>query len=395
MSKPNVLVMQSGGSTPVLNRSLYGVVQEAHLYDEMGDIYGSVRGLEGLLSGQLVDLRSRGKTWWARAARTPGAILGSSRRRLREEDLTRALEVLAENKVGYLFIIGGNDSAETGHRIAVEAADAARPVSVVHVPKTIDNDLVGTDHSPGYGSAARFVALATMGAGRDAESMRKESPVTVIEVMGRDAGWLAASAALGRRDSRDAPHVVCVPEVPVDEGLFIDRIQRAYERYGFAVAVVAENARGAGGALGGGREPWYVDEFGHPYYEGTGRFLSEITGRRLKTRVRYEKPGTIQRTMVACVSNTDAREAELVGRAAVQRAREGISDHMVTLVRQSGESYGCVTGVAPLAEVAGRVRQLPPEYFDPEQGMPTQSFLDFARPLIGSLLPQFTRLPSL
>jgi len=224
---------------------------------------------------------------------------------------------------------------------------------VVNVPKTIDNDLVLTDHTPGYGSAARFVALATMGVGRDAEAMGSAAPITVLEVMGRDAGWLAASSALARREERDAPHVICFPEIPVDEERFTGLMEEAYQQHGFAVAVVAENARGVDGPLGPDAEPWYTDEFGHPYYEGAGHHLAALLGQRLNVRVRYEKPGTIQRSMVACVSSIDANEAEMAGRAAVRFALDGHTDEMVTLVRGPGEGYSCKAGVVSLAEVAG------------------------------------------
>jgi 6-phosphofructokinase 1 len=263
---------------------------------------------------------------------------------------------------------------------------------VINVPKTIDNDLVVTDHSPGYGSAARFVALATMGVGRDAEAMGDAAPVAVLEVMGRDAGWLAASSALARRDERDAPHVVCVPEVPVDEARFMERIEHAYRRFGFGVAVVAENARGPAGVLGGQEEPWYVDDFGHPYFDGPGRYLAAQVSRRLGVRVRYEKPGTIQRTMMACVSRVDAREAEEVGRAAVHYALDGHGDQMVTLVRQSGEAYACTTGLVPLERVGGRVKTMPERYLDRSGYFVTEEFIDYARPLIGPPLPRLGRL---
>ena len=384
--------MQSGGSTPVINGSLFGVVQETLERGGLGELHGASHGLEGLLAGRLIDLRGQGRSRWNRIARTPGAALGSTRRKLRADDVPGVLKLLDEKQVGYLFIIGGNDSAETGHTLHSEAAAAGLPLTVIHVPKTIDNDLAMTDHSPGYGSAARFVALAAMGAGRDAEGMGAASPITVIEVMGRDAGWLAASAALARRDEMDAPHVVCVPEAPVDEDRFLGLVEEAYGRHGFAVAVVAENARGAAGPLGGEREPWYVDDFGHPYYEGAGRHLAALVGRGLSVRVRYERPGTIQRSMAACVSGTDAREAEMVGRAAVRYALEGATDVMVTLVRGEEAKYACTTGLAPLAQVAGKVNRMPDEYLDPSRYAVTQPFLDYARPLIGAPLPRFDRL---
>ena len=384
--------MQSGGSTGVLNRSLFGVVSEASAHRQLGDVYGAVHGLDGLLSRRFVELSSHTPAKWRTIARTPGAALGSSRRRLKPEDVTTMLSILEQLGVRFCFIIGGNDSAETGRLMDVEARAAGRSLTVINIPKTIDNDLAHTDHCPGYGSAARFVALATMGAGRDAEGMGVESPITIIEVMGRDAGWLAASAALAKRVERDAPHLVCVPEVPVDEERFLGLIAEAYARFGFAVAVVAENARGVDGVLGGRQEPLYVDDFGHAYFEGAGRHLAALTGTRLNVRVRYEKPGTIQRSMATSVSTTDASEAEMAGREAVRYAVQGATGQMVTLLRDSGEKYSCSTGLAPLDEVAGVVRRMPQEYIDTASYAVTRSFLDYARPLIGSPLPRFGRL---
>jgi 6-phosphofructokinase len=393
LAKPtNTLVMQSGGNTPVFNRSLFGVVSEALGSGGAGKVYGAVHGLEGLLADELLDLDKYSASRWRDIARTPGAALGSTRRKLEPEDVQAALQVLRSRNIGQIHVIGGNDSAATGHALHREALTSSLPLRVVNVPKTIDNDLVGTDHTPGYGSAARFVALATMGAGRDAEAMGSSAPVTVLEVMGRDAGWLAASAALARREERDAPHVICVPEVLVDDQRFAGLMEEAYRKHGFAVAVVAENARGVDGPLGADAEPWYTDEFGHPYHEGAGHHLAALLGQRLNVRVRYEKPGTIQRSMAACVSTADAREAEMAGRAAVRAALQGETDVMVTLVRSEGDGYECGTGLAPLAEVANAVREMPPEYLDPAHYAVTESFLEYARPLLGAPLPRFGRV---
>ena len=403
-AKGNVLVMQSGGCTPVLNRSLFGVVQEASEHRALGEIYGARHGLEGLLAthqetseghsraGGLIELGRQSKAAWNRIARSPGAALGSTRHKLTPEDVPEILDVLSAHNIRYWFIIGGNDSAETGHRISLESRAAGYDLTVLNVPKTIDNDLVLTDHSPGYGSAARFVALATMGVGRDAEGTGRASPVSILEVMGRDAGWLAASAALAKQDERDAPHLICVPEVPIEESRFLDRIEDAYRRFGFAVAVVAENARGVGGALGGQEEPWYVDDFGHPYFDGPGRYLSGLVGNQLKVRTRYEKPGTIQRSAMASVSTIDAREGEMVGRAAVRYALDGHAEQMVTLVREPGYRYACTTGLAPLEQVAGQVKVMPSDYLDRSNCFVTPEFVRYARPLIGGALPRLGRL---
>ena len=376
-----------------MNRSLYGVAREAAaVHKAVGSVYGAVHGLEGLVAGRLVDLGARSETALARVARTPGGALGSTRRRLRPDDIDDIIDALKRHGIRYCVIIGGNDSAETGHTLAREACSAGFELSVMLVPKTIDNDLVLTDHCPGFGSAARFVALATMGAGRDAEAMGEASPVTIIEVMGRDAGWLAASSALAKRDERDAPHFIGVPEVPIDETLFLDCMEEAYGRFGFAVAVVAENARGPGGVLGGDEDLWFVDDFGHRYYDGPARYLAAQATRRLKVRVRHEKPGTIQRSLVACVSRTDAEEAETVGRAAVRHALDGHSDEMVTIERTPGAPYAFTTGLAPLEAVAGQVKTLPDSFLNPATGLTTGAFLDYLRPLVGSPLPRFGRL---
>ena len=222
--------------------------------------------------------------------------------------------------------------------------------------------------------------------------MGESSPVTILEVMGRDAGWLAASSALGKRDEIDAPHYICVPEVPLDEGRFLGCIEEAYRRWGFAFAVTAENAKGPSGPVGGQEEPFYIDDFGHRYFEGPARYLARLVGRELKVRVRFEKPGTIQRSMMACVSRTDAQEASLVGRAAVGYALEGHSDSMVTLVRQPDAKYECYAGLAPLNVIAGKVKPLPQEYIDTSEGLVTQAYLEYTRPLVGGPVPRYSRI---
>ncbi|MCY4579811.1 MAG: diphosphate--fructose-6-phosphate 1-phosphotransferase [Chloroflexi bacterium] len=392
--KQNILIMQSGGCTPVLNCSLYGLVQEAQSHPaSIGDIYGAHYGMEGIIDGDLIDLRRTPADEWLRIAHTPGAVLGSTRRKLRDEDVQPILHTLRKHNIGCWFIIGGNDSATTGHAIGQAAESDGLPLTVINIPKTIDNDLVLTDHSPGYGSAARFVALATMGAAWDAEAMGIAAPITIIEVMGRDAGWLAAASAFAKRDERDAPHFIGVPEIPLDETRFLDCIEDAYRRYGFAVAVIAENTRTPDGKpVGEQGEPYYIDDFGHPYYDGPSRYLAAQVSRQLGVRTRHEKPGTIQRSMMACVSQPDAQEAEMAGRAAVRSAIAGERDIIITLERTSGDDYACTTGTAPLAAVGSKVKRMPPDYLDPTNHFVTQPFLDYARPLLGDHLPHYGRL---
>lgn len=375
-----------------MNRSLAGVVRAVLDHSGFDEVYGAAHGLGGILEEEFLDLGRLPRRVWSRVANTPGAVLGSGRLSLRSEDISAVLRVLSKHNIGYLFTIGGNDTAETAHRIVEATREQGQEVTVIHVPKTIDNDLTETDHTPGYGSAARFVALATMGAGRDAEAMGKASPITVMEVMGRDAGWLAASAALGKPDEMDAPHYICVPEVPLDEAHFMARMEEAYRRWGFAVAVTAENVKSQSGSLGSSKTPYYVDDFGHEYFEGPAKYLAQLLSHNLKVRVRDEKPGTIQRSLMTCISKTDAAEAELAGRSAVNYALNGHTDVMVTLVRQPGQKYQCDTGLAPLETVMGKVKGMPDSYTDADNGLMTQKFLDYARPLIGAPVPRYARL---
>ena len=374
----------------MLNRSLFGLASEFALTGP-GTLYGAPHGFEGILRDRCVNLSNVSDAQWESVADAPGAAIGSTRQRLRDGDVAKVFEYLDKLDIRNFFIIGGNDSAETGNTLQRLADEVGYQLGVINVPKTIDNDLVLTDHSPGYGSAARFITLAVMGSGRDAEAMRGASPITIMEVMGRDAGWLAASSALARTEERDAPHIICVPEIPVVETEFIARVESAYSAYGFAVAVIAENARGPDGVLGAADEPWFVDDFGHPYYDGPARYLAGRVTRSLGVRARYEKPGTIQRSLVGSASEIDLLEAEMVGRAAVTASREGMRGVMITLERDDSHGYDCHTGYASLEQVGGMVRTMPESFLAAKDAFVTAEFLDYVRPLVGPL-PTLARL---
>ena len=386
----SALVMQSGGCTHVLNRSLYAIASE-FTSTGSGTLCGAPNGLEGILRDRSVNLSEVPHDLWMSIANAPGAAIGSTRRRLRDDDVEPVFRYLERLGIRYWFIIGGNDSAETGHTLQMRADEIGYDLSVINVPKTIDNDLVLTDHCPGYGSAARFVATAVVGSGLDAEALTGASPITIFEVMGRDAGWLAAATALARREERGAPHLICVPEILVDEDKFVADVQDAFTRYGYAVAVISENARTADGIIGAESDPWFVDDFGHEYYDGPARYLAALVSRRLGVRARYEKPGTIQRSLVWAASESDVREAEMVGRAAVTAAREGLRDVIVTIEREDGPAYKCRTGFAPLDQVGGKVRLMPDEYLAPQDNFVTDAFLQYLSPLVGDI-PRFGRL---
>ena len=388
----NLLVMQSGGPTPVINRSLFGICDEAAKSGAFTGLLGAQGGVEGVLDNRLFDLASVSKEAWQSIAVAPGAALGTTRKKFTDADLGQVIHFIERREITHWLIIGGNDSASTAMTVGATAKDAGLDLAVLLVPKTVDNDLVGTDHSPGYGSAARFVAAATQGAGRDAEAMGPAAPITVIEVAGRDSGWLAAASVLGKHDSRDAPHVLVTPETPFDASQVLSGIEDAYRQFGFAVAAIQENVRDQNDRpLIGDGTPLHVDDFGNEYHEGAGRYLTTLVAGHLNVRVRYDRPGTIQRSMAELVSSVDAREAEEVGRAAVRHALDGETNRMVSLVRVSDDPYTSETGLTPLEPVAGAHKTMPAEFLD-SGGMPTGAFIEYARPLIGKPLPAFGRI---
>ena len=328
----NLLVMQSGGPTPVINRSLFGVCDEAAKSGAFAGILGAHGGTEGVLGDRVYDLAAVSTEAWQSIAMAPGAALGTTRKKFADADLPRAIDFIERREITHWLIIGGNDSASTALTVSAAAKDAGLDLTVLLVPKTVDNDLVGTDHSPGYGSAARFIAAATQGAGRDAEAMGHAAPITVIEVAGRDSGWLASASALGKHDSRDAPHVVVTPEMSFDRSQVLSGIENAYRRYGFAVAVIQENVRDLHGRpLIGDGTPLHVDDFGNEYHEGAGRYLTTLIASQLNVRVRYDRPGTIQRSMAELVSSVDATRGR-AGRPCRISTRAGRRDESNGLV---------------------------------------------------------------
>jgi len=387
-AKANLAVGQSGGPTAVINGSLSGVIREALTYDEIGEIYGMFRGIGGLLNDQFIDLRRQpsevidGLRW------TPSAALGTVRHKVSPEDHQRILDVLKARNIRYLFYIGGNDSADTSLKLHKLSMDAGYELHVIAVPKTVDNDLYGTDHCPGYGSAARFVATAIRDTGRDTEAMGPTRPVKILEIMGRNAGWLTAAAALAREDAGDAPHLVYAPERPVSGGQLVQDVERCYQERGHVVIAMSEGAQEAPGrTLGEEYNPGEVDAFGHRMKGGVSEFVSALLKERTGLRVRIDKPNYLQRSFMLCASSVDQDEAYRVGRRAVQAALTGRCQGMVTLVREPGPAYQCSLEVVNLEDVANREKKLPPEFMNEAGNSPTAAFLSYARPLIGEPWP--------
>ena len=387
----NVVVGQSGGPTAAINGSLAGVIDEALGRPEVKHVYGMLGAIKGLLDGRLVDLGRESRNVIAGLRRTPASALGSGRHRLSPNDYDRLATALKAHDIRYFFYIGGNDSADTTSQVAKLAADIGHEMLVIGVPKTVDNDLVETDHCPGYGSAARYVALAMMEAGLDSEAIASY-PVKIIEIMGRHAGWLAAAGSLARRGEREAPHLVYVPERPLDLDRVCDDITRLVREQGHVVISLAEGARASDGKYLTDSPTTQLDAFGHRQMAGAGDVLAALVEARTKIRARCDRPGTLQRASMALASRTDLEEAYQVGRAAVRAAMDGLSGYMVTLIRESDEPYVCTTGLARVEDIANRERHLPAEFMNEAGNYPTEAFLKYAQPLIGDPLPEYVRL---
>lgn len=381
-----LVVAQSGGPTPVFNNSACGVIQEALKHDDaFDDVYGAVNGVMGILHENLIDLRKEKPAIIEGLRKTPATALGTCRRKLNEQDMERILAVFKAHNIRYFFYNGGNDSMDTANKISQMAAAANYEMRVFGIPKTVDNDLVETDHCPGFGSAARFMALSTRDAGRDTESgALTTTPVCVMEAMGRDAGWLTASAAIGRQDEKDAPHLIYLPEVPFTIEKFLNDVQQVYDRLKFVVIAASEGIRTPDGNLL--MKSSSLDAFGHVQLGGVGDFLAKLVTEKLKIKARANIAGTIQRSLISASSPIDLEEAYLVGKMGVKYALEGHSGYMVALVRESDAPYRCVTGLAPLDKVANAAKSIPADMIAPNGTDMNDSFLRYVTPLVGELL---------
>src|SRR6202165_1737381 len=272
----NLIIGQSGGATAVINASLVGAVEAALADGRIDGMYGMLHGVQGLLKEDLIDLRRQPAEVWARLLNTTSAALGTCRYKLTEGDPERVIDILRRYDIHYLLYIGGNDSADTTHQLAQAAQQIGYDLRAISVPKTIDNDLPITDHCPGYGSAARFIALATMDSTLNTISIPGHYPVKVIETMGRDAGWLTASSALGKRHENDAPHILLVPEQPFNAQRFLQQVEEVYRRIGYVIVIVSEALRDENGKPLGTAGQAGKDAFHHPLLSGAAQYLVEL-----------------------------------------------------------------------------------------------------------------------
>jgi 6-phosphofructokinase len=380
----NVLVGQSGGPTSVINASVAGIVAEALNHGCIEEIYGALNGVLGLLQEELIDLASESQQQIRALRHTPGAALGTCRYKLKkQQDFERVLEVFKSHNIRYFFYIGGNDSQDTADKISKLAQQQGYELRVVGVPKTIDNDLAATDHCPGYGSVIKYLATTVREIACDNEAMGQGELVSIVEAMGRSAGWIAAGASLAKRRDHphDPPHLILLPEVPFNQEKVLDDVRRILKREKYCMIVVAEGLVDADGNYLAADAA--TDAFGHAKLGGAGDALGEIIEAHIPgAKVRVCRPGLAQRAAAHLLSKTDVDEAFMAGQAAVRAAVGGETDKMVTLLRGESDHYTCETGLAPLSEIANGVKKLPREWINEDGVSMNFQFLRYAQPLI-------------
>jgi 6-phosphofructokinase len=393
MSSGKILVAQGGGPTAVINQSLAGVVLEARRHHGVRLVYGARHGVRGIVNEDLVDLTRETSHNLELVAGTPASALGSTRDKPDLKYCHEIFRVLQAHEIEHFFYIGGNDSADTVRIVAEEAAKAGYPLRAIHIPKTIDNDLVGNDHTPGFPSAARFVAQAFAGANLDNSAL---PGVYVGVVMGRHAGFLTAASALGKKFPDDGPHLIYLPERVFDVERFLADVKATHERHGRCVIAVSEGIHDASGRpiITTLAQDIEKDAHGNVQLSGTGALadlLCEEIKRKLKIkRVRGDTFGYLQRSFVGCVSDVDAREAREVGEKAVQYAMWGDRNGSVA-IRRSG-FYSADYELQPLEAVAGKTRVMEDEFIAASGTDVTDAFRLYLRPLLGSGMPDAYRL---
>jgi len=393
MSSGKILVAQGGGPTAVINQSLVGVVLEARRFAQVTRVYGARNGVRGIVDENFVDLTQETLANLELVAATPSSALGSTRDKPDLAYCQKMLAVLRAHEIEHFFYIGGNDSSDTVRIVSEEAHKAGYPLRCIHIPKTIDNDLVGNDHTPGFPSAARFVAQAFAGANLDNAAL---PGVYVGVVMGRHAGFLTAAAALGRKFPDDGPHLIYLPERTFVLEQFLADVQATHARFGRCVIAVSEGIHDASGAAIASLLSKEVerDAHGNVQLSGTGA-LADLLCDAIKAklgikRVRGDTFGYLQRSFAGCVSDVDHREAREVGEKAVQFAFWGERDGSVAIVRSG--AYAVDYTLLPLEAVAGKTRVMEDAFISASGTDVTDAFRQYLQPLLGAGMPDAHRL---
>ena len=391
MLKGNAIVGQSGGPTAAINATLAGVIKGAFDCDAIETIYGAFNGVEGMLAGTICNLNEvfANRDDLKVLCATPAAALGSCRKKLPKLDdeagkatYEALVEFFKKHNIRYFFYIGGNDSMDTVAKLSEYSKSCGYELRVMGVPKTIDNDLVVTDHTPGFGSAAKFIATVMQEIIRDC---------AVYTVMGRDAGWLTAASAIGQLYGKDAPDYVYLPEVNFDNEKFISDVKKALERHPNVVIAVSEGIRYADGTyVGASAQSGAVDIFGHAYLAGTAKSLERLVKERIGCKVRSVELNLPQRCGAHIASKTDIEESVMVGRAAVNVAAEGVTCQMMTYKRSEGDEYSVTVEHYDVSKIANQVKLVPREFINADENGVTDECCKYIQPLtVGESYPEY------
>ncbi|HZH93485.1 MAG TPA: 6-phosphofructokinase [Tissierellaceae bacterium] len=391
--KGNALVAQGGGPTAVINQSLVGVVLEARKFSQVEKIYGALHGVSGIINEEFLDLTQETTNNFERIARTPGSALLSTRDKPDDDYCDKIFKVLEAHNIRFFFYIGGNDSADTVRIVNQKAMESGYELRAIHIPKTIDNDLLVNDHCPGYGSAARFVAQAFIGVNLDVNSF---GGVYVGIVMGRNAGFLTAAASMAQKYPDDGPHLIYLPERPFIVDNFLADVKEVYEKQGRCVIAVSEGIVDEEGTpiIASLQEEVERDSHGNIQLSGTGALgdlLADTIKKRLGIkRVRSDTFGYLQRSFIGCVSDVDQQEAREVGEKAAQYALWNNVDGSVTIHRTG--IYSVDYQLSPLSDVAKYTKSMPDEFINEAGNHVTEAFKYYLLPLLGSDMPQAHRI---
>ena len=384
----NLLVGQSGGPTAVINGSLYGVVSEGLANPEIDNVIGMVNGIEGFLADHTIDmapLKENGEL--ERIRTTPGSYLGSCRYKL-PENLSdpvypELFQKFTEKEISYFFYIGGNDSMDTVSKLSRYAATVVRDIRIIGVPKTIDNDLVLTDHTPGYGSAAKYVASTVREIAIDASVYDNKPSVTIVEIMGRHAGWLTAASVLARKFKGDNPVLIYLPEVAFSPDTFIEKVKEKLTKTSNLVVCISEGINdGNGTFVCELASDVGTDTFGHKMLTGSGKYLENLVKEKLGIKVRSVELNVCQRCSSSCLSATDLDEAAASGRFAVSAALDGETGKMLNFIRKSDDPYILEFGTADVNEICNKEKAVPEEWITKDGSDIGDEFIAYARPLI-------------
>jgi ATP-dependent phosphofructokinase / diphosphate-dependent phosphofructokinase len=390
----NAIIGQSGGPTSVINASLCGIIQACLAQKAIRKTLGMRFGIEGFMKNDVIDLGRETPAVIDGLRTTPSSALGSCRHKLKEADFPRILDILRKHDIRYFFLIGGNDTMDTIHRVVEYCRGQGYELIGVGVPKTVDNDLCGTDHTPGFGSAARNVAMSIKQAGMLARDMKYVDPFVIFQTVGRSAGWLPAAAALAKTAEDDAPHIILMPERAFDRDRFLADVRHCYDRYGWCSIVCGEGVCYADGtpiSASKVTDKFANVEFGAMAGTSAAMMLHRMIHAAYGWRGEFQVCESLQMCAADRVVPGDAEEAYACGRRAVELAAEGISGVMVSIVRESTDPYRWSLGTAPLAEVALGAKPLPDKYINADGNFVTATCIDYLKPLVGPL-PDYIRL---